>query len=151
MGDLGEEGMQCWETLQAKRYIARTRTHKGRPPPTRCFRRIRRCQDRRSNGARRRGGGDGTVVTPSGIFAGIGRLYGREIAAWMERFTEYDAYRDPNWDPFNVKGDWCNDVVGSKFCATEKAGQQSCPAFFMTPVEGGSTLQLRKPDPNSPT
>lgn len=53
---------------------------------------------------------DGTVVTSSGISAGmdmslavIGRLYGKDIAAWMERFTEYDAHRDPSWDPFAVK------------------------------------------------
>jgi transcriptional regulator GlxA family with amidase domain len=53
---------------------------------------------------------DGTVVTSSGISAGmdmslavIGRLYGKDIAAWMERFTEYDAHRDPTWDPFAVK------------------------------------------------
>ncbi|BBA68813.1 DJ-1/PfpI family protein [Geobacter sulfurreducens] len=50
---------------------------------------------------------DGTVVTSSGISAGmdmslavIGRLYGKDVAAWLERFTEYDAHRDPSWDPF---------------------------------------------------
>ncbi|QXE89234.1 DJ-1/PfpI family protein [Geomonas subterranea] len=53
---------------------------------------------------------DGTVVTSSGISAGmdmslavIGRLYGKDIAAWLERLTEYEAHRDPSWDPFAVK------------------------------------------------
>lgn len=53
---------------------------------------------------------DGTVVTSSGISAGmdmslavIGRLYGKDVAAWLERFTEYDSHRDPAWDPFAVK------------------------------------------------
>lgn len=53
---------------------------------------------------------DGTVITSSGISAGmdmslavIGRLYGRDIAAWLERLTEYEPHRDPTWDPFAVK------------------------------------------------
>ncbi|BCS54704.1 DJ-1/PfpI family protein [Geobacter sp. SVR] len=53
---------------------------------------------------------DGTIVTSSGISAGmdmslavIGRLYGKDVAAWLERFTEYSAHRDPAWDPFAVK------------------------------------------------
>lgn len=53
---------------------------------------------------------DGAIVTASGISAGmdmslavISRLYGKDIAAWLERLTEYDAHRDPSWDPFAVK------------------------------------------------
>ncbi|QEM67057.1 DJ-1/PfpI family protein [Geobacter sp. FeAm09] len=53
---------------------------------------------------------DGTVVTSSGVSAGmdmslavISRLYGKDIAAWLERVTEYDAHRDPSWDPFAAK------------------------------------------------
>ncbi|MCM0082956.1 DJ-1/PfpI family protein [Geomonas sp. Red32] len=53
---------------------------------------------------------DGAVVTSSGVSAGmdmslavIRRLYGDEVAAWLERLTEYDAHRDPAWDPFAVK------------------------------------------------
>lgn len=50
---------------------------------------------------------DGTVVTSSGVSAGmdmslavISRLYGNDIGAWLGRVTEYDAHRDPSWDPF---------------------------------------------------
>jgi transcriptional regulator GlxA family with amidase domain len=53
---------------------------------------------------------DGAVVTSSGVSAGmdmslavISRLYGKEIAAWLERLTEYDPHRDPSWDPFAAK------------------------------------------------
>lgn len=53
---------------------------------------------------------DGTVATSSGISAGmdmslavIGRLYGKDVSTWLERLTEYDAHRDPSWDPFAVK------------------------------------------------
>lgn len=53
---------------------------------------------------------DGTVVTSSGVSAGmdmslavISRLYGKDIAAWLELVTEYDAHRDPSWDPFAGK------------------------------------------------
>jgi len=33
----------------------------------------------------------------------IGRLYGRGVADWLAQLTEYDAHRDPSWDPFAVK------------------------------------------------
>ena len=53
---------------------------------------------------------DGTVVTASGISAGmdmslavIGRFYGRGVADWLAQLTEYDAHRDPSWDPFAAK------------------------------------------------
>jgi len=53
---------------------------------------------------------DGTIVTASGVSAGIdmslaviSRLYGKDIAAWLERVAEYDAHRDPSWDPFAAK------------------------------------------------
>jgi transcriptional regulator GlxA family with amidase domain len=53
---------------------------------------------------------DGTVVTASGVSAGIdmslaviSRLYGKDMAAWLERVAEYDAHHDPSWDPFAVK------------------------------------------------
>jgi transcriptional regulator GlxA family with amidase domain len=53
---------------------------------------------------------DGTIVTASGVSAGIdmslaviSRLYGKDIAAWLERATEYEAHRDPSWDPFAAK------------------------------------------------
>lgn len=53
---------------------------------------------------------DGSVVTSSGISAGmdmslavISRLYGKDVAAWLERLTEYDSHRDPAWDPYAVK------------------------------------------------
>lgn len=53
---------------------------------------------------------DGSVVTSSGISAGmdmtlavISRLYGKDVAAWLERFTEYEPHRDPSRDPFAVK------------------------------------------------
>ncbi|GAM10893.1 isonitrile hydratase [Geobacter sp. OR-1] len=53
---------------------------------------------------------DGTVVTASGVSAGmdmslavIGRLYGQGIADWLAQVTEYDAHRDPTWDPFAKK------------------------------------------------
>jgi putative intracellular protease/amidase len=51
---------------------------------------------------------DGNIVTSSGVSAGmdmslavIGRLYGKELAAWLEQLTEYEAHRDPAWDPFS--------------------------------------------------
>jgi transcriptional regulator GlxA family with amidase domain len=50
---------------------------------------------------------DGNVVTSSGVSAGmdmslavIDRLYGKELAGWLERLTEYEPHRDPSWDPF---------------------------------------------------
>lgn len=53
---------------------------------------------------------DGAVVSSSGVSAGmdmtlavISRLYGKDIGDWLERITEYDAHRDPSWDPFAVK------------------------------------------------
>lgn len=53
---------------------------------------------------------DGMVVTSSGISAGmdmslavISRLYGTDVAALLEQLTEYDAHRDPTWDPFAAK------------------------------------------------
>lgn len=49
----------------------------------------------------------GTIVTASGIAAGmdmthavISRLYGKDIAAWLELWTEYEPHRDSSWDPF---------------------------------------------------
>jgi putative intracellular protease/amidase len=51
---------------------------------------------------------DGHIVTSSGVSAGmdmslavIARLYGRELAAWLEQLTEYEPHRDPAWDPFS--------------------------------------------------
>lgn len=59
---------------------------------------------------------DGNVVTSSGISAGmdmtiavIGRLYGKDLSAWLEQLTEYDAHRDPSWDPFAVKAGLVRD------------------------------------------
>jgi transcriptional regulator GlxA family with amidase domain len=53
---------------------------------------------------------DGTIVTASGVSAGmdmslavIARLYGQGVADWLAQVTEYDAHRDPAWDPFAVK------------------------------------------------
>jgi transcriptional regulator GlxA family with amidase domain len=53
---------------------------------------------------------DGQVVTSSGVSAGmdmslavIRRLWGQELADWLERVVEYDAHRDPAWDPFAVE------------------------------------------------
>lgn len=53
---------------------------------------------------------DGDVVTSSGVSAGmdmslavIGRLWGSELADWLGRVAEYDAHRDPTWDPFAAK------------------------------------------------
>lgn len=53
---------------------------------------------------------DGTVVSSSGVSAGmdmtlavIARLYGQPLSDWLEQITEYDAHRDPSWDPFAVK------------------------------------------------
>ena len=53
---------------------------------------------------------DGTVVSSSGVSAGmdmtlavISRLYGQPLGDWLEQITEYDAHRDPSWDPFAVK------------------------------------------------
>ncbi|UFS71904.1 DJ-1/PfpI family protein [Geomonas sp. RF6] len=50
---------------------------------------------------------DGTIVTSSGISAGIdmslaviARLYGKDVAEWLARATEYEPHRDPSWDPF---------------------------------------------------
>jgi len=49
----------------------------------------------------------GDIVTASGIAAGmdmthavISRLYGKDIATWLELWTEYEPHRDPTWDPF---------------------------------------------------
>ena len=33
----------------------------------------------------------------------ISRLYGQPLGDWLEQITEYDAHRDPSWDPFAVK------------------------------------------------
>ncbi len=53
---------------------------------------------------------DGAVVSSSGVSAGmdmtlavISRLYGQPLSDWLEQITEYDAHRDPSWDPFAVK------------------------------------------------
>lgn len=53
---------------------------------------------------------DGTVVTSSGVSAGmdmslavITRLYGKEVAEWLARLTEYEPHSDPDWDPFAKK------------------------------------------------
>ena len=53
---------------------------------------------------------DGAVVSSSGVSAGmdmtlavISRLYGQPLGDWLEQVTEYDAHRDPSWDPFAVK------------------------------------------------
>ncbi|OIO01215.1 MAG: hypothetical protein AUJ49_08370 [Desulfovibrionaceae bacterium CG1_02_65_16] len=53
---------------------------------------------------------DGAVVSSSGVSAGmdmtlavIARLYGQPISDWLAQITEYDAHRDPAWDPFAVK------------------------------------------------
>lgn len=53
---------------------------------------------------------DGTIVTSSGVSAGmdmslavITRLYGQGVADWLERVTEYEPHRDPSWDPFAMK------------------------------------------------
>lgn len=57
-------------------------------------------------------GGDvgGWVVTSSGVSAGIdmtlaviSRLYGDKVGEWLELVTEYDAHRNPAWDPFARK------------------------------------------------
>lgn len=31
--------------------------------------------------------------------------YGKDIAAWLERVTEYDAHRDPSWGPLLLRLD----------------------------------------------
>jgi transcriptional regulator GlxA family with amidase domain len=53
---------------------------------------------------------DGTIVTSSGVSAGmdmslavITRLYGKEVAEWLARLTEYEPHTDPDWDPFAKK------------------------------------------------
>ena len=53
---------------------------------------------------------DGAVVSSSGVSAGmdmtlavISRLYGQPLGDWLEQITEYDAHRDPSWDPLAVK------------------------------------------------
>lgn len=53
---------------------------------------------------------DGTVVTSSGVSAGmdmslavITRLYGKEVAELLALITEYDPHSDPDWDPFAEK------------------------------------------------
>jgi transcriptional regulator GlxA family with amidase domain len=53
---------------------------------------------------------DGTVVTSSGVSAGmdmslavITRLYGKEVAEWLARLTEYEPHTNPDWDPFAKK------------------------------------------------
>jgi len=59
---------------------------------------------------------NGTIVTASGIAAGmdmslavIGRLYGKGVSAWLELLTEYEAHKDPSWDPFAVKAGLVRD------------------------------------------
>jgi len=49
----------------------------------------------------------GDIVTASGIAAGmdmthaiISRLYGKDVATWLELWTEYEPHRDSSWDPF---------------------------------------------------
>jgi transcriptional regulator GlxA family with amidase domain len=53
---------------------------------------------------------DGAIVTASGVSAGMdmslgvmARLYGQGVADWVAQVAEYDAHRDPSWDPFAVK------------------------------------------------
>lgn len=53
---------------------------------------------------------DGTVVTSSGVSAGIdmtlaviARLYGKDIADQLAKIIEYEPHSDPNWDPFAKK------------------------------------------------
>jgi len=53
---------------------------------------------------------DGTIVTSSGVSAGIdmtlaviSRLYGDKVGEWLELITEYDAHRNSAWDPFAKK------------------------------------------------
>jgi len=53
---------------------------------------------------------DGTVVTSSGVSAGIdmtvaviARLYGKDIADQLARILEYEPHDNPNWDPFAKK------------------------------------------------
>lgn len=53
---------------------------------------------------------DGTIVTSSGVSAGmdmslavITRFYGKEVAEWLARLTEYEPHTDPDWDPFAKK------------------------------------------------
>ena len=50
---------------------------------------------------------DGTVVTSSGVSAGINmtlaviaRLYGKDIADQLAKIIEYEPHDNPNWDPF---------------------------------------------------
>lgn len=50
---------------------------------------------------------DGTVVTSSGVSAGIdmtlaviARLYGKDIADQLAKIIEYEPHDNPNWDPF---------------------------------------------------
>jgi transcriptional regulator GlxA family with amidase domain len=50
---------------------------------------------------------DGTIVTSSGVSAGIdmtlhvvARLYGKPAAERLANRTEYEWHRDPSWDPF---------------------------------------------------
>jgi transcriptional regulator GlxA family with amidase domain len=49
----------------------------------------------------------GTIITASGIAAGmdmthalISRLFGKDVANWLELWTEYEPHRDASWDPF---------------------------------------------------
>lgn len=53
---------------------------------------------------------DGTVVTSSGVSAGmdmtlavIARLYGQPLSDWMALVAEYDPHKDSAWDPFAVR------------------------------------------------
>lgn len=53
---------------------------------------------------------DGAVVSSSGVSAGmdmtlavIARLYGQPVSEWLATITEYEAHRDPSWDPFAAK------------------------------------------------
>ncbi len=49
----------------------------------------------------------GNIITASGIAAGIdmthaviSRLYGEDVATWIEMWTEYEPHRDAGWDPY---------------------------------------------------
>ena len=53
---------------------------------------------------------DGTVVTSSGVSAGIDmtlavitRLYGKDIADQLAKIIEYEPHDNPDWDPFAKK------------------------------------------------
>ncbi|MFW1676854.1 DJ-1/PfpI family protein [Pontibacter sp. JAM-7] len=49
----------------------------------------------------------GKIITASGIAAGIdmthaviAKLYGEDVATWIELWTEYEPHRDAAWDPY---------------------------------------------------